>query len=562
MSERTLARSFAGGEITPELFARLDLAKFQTGLALASNVEILPHGPAVNRAGFEYVIQCKYNDKEAILLPYDYVSSQSYVLEFGDYYMRVHTLGATVLEDSHAITGITQAGTGVLTHDGSYTVTEGQWFYLETSGMDGLDQRFVIATNVAGSTFELYDLFGDPINTLTYTAFVSGTLARVYEIETPFAEADLFDLHYSQDGFTMTIVNQNYPVYELVRVASTNWTLTTPTWEPAQIAPTGVAATASGSGGVSYGYTVTAIADDENHEESYAATADYCNNDLTVQGNYNTVHWTDADNASRYNVYKYSNGLFGYIGQADSGSAGFKDDNITADISQTPPEAYSPFNSSNYYPGAVGYFEGRRWFAGSKSKPGNLYGTRSGTDTNMAYSMPTRDDDSISVRLKSQKLQTIRHIVALSEMLLLTSGGEWRIIAENSDVVTPTTLGYKPQSYVGASNVQPALAASAILYAQDRGGHIRSLRYSWEQQGYSSMDASIMAPHLFDYKYTINQMAFIRQPVPCLWCVRDDGALLAMTYLPEQEVFAWHQHHTDGYFESVCVASEDITGIE
>ena len=51
---KTLLRSFAGGEITPELYGRLDLTKYQTGLALARNFTTLPHGPATRRPGFRF----------------------------------------------------------------------------------------------------------------------------------------------------------------------------------------------------------------------------------------------------------------------------------------------------------------------------------------------------------------------------------------------------------------------------------------------------------------------------------------------------------------------------
>ena len=64
-----------------------------------------------------------------------------------------------------------------------------------------------------------------------------------------------------------------------------------------------------------------------------------------------------------------------------------------------------------------------------------------------------------------------------------------------------------------------------------------------------------MAPHLFN-GYTVVDLAFSRAPVPMLWCVRSDGVLLGLTYVPEQQVYGWHQHVTDGVFESVCTVAE------
>jgi hypothetical protein len=99
---KDLRRSFAGGEIAPELAGRLDLTKFQTGLALSLNFEILPHGPARNRAGTTYVNEVKFSAKKTIIRPFNFGTgaasiAQTYELELGDQYVRIHTNGATLL---------------------------------------------------------------------------------------------------------------------------------------------------------------------------------------------------------------------------------------------------------------------------------------------------------------------------------------------------------------------------------------------------------------------------------------------------------------------------------
>ncbi len=50
---------------------------------------------------------------------------------------------------------------------------------------------------------------------------------------------------------------------------------------------------------------------------------------------------------------------------------------------------------------------------------------------------------------------------------------------------------------------------------------------------------------------------FQQAPYSVVWAVRDDGVLLGMTYLREHQVIAWHHHHTDGAFESVCCIPGD-----
>jgi hypothetical protein len=83
------------------------------------------------------------------------------------------------------------------------------------------------------------------------------------------------------------------------------------------------------------------------------------------------------------------------------------------------------------------------------------------------------------------------------------------------------------------------------------GAIMRDMGYSFSSNGYDSDDLTIMASHFFE-RHSIVDMAFQQEPDSLLWCIRDDGALLSLTYMREQEVFAWTEHETDGDFESVC----------
>ena len=563
---RTYLRSFAGGEITPELFGRLDTTKFQTGLAKCLNFEVRPHGPAVNRAGTTYVLDAKYDSTKSVVLPFIYSTTQAYALEFGNLYMRIHANGGTVLETAMAITGITQANPGTLTYTPGTDPSNGDAMYVESiAGMTELNGRFVKVANVnaGANTFQLTDMNGDYIDTSFYTAWSSGgTVARVYTVTTPYVEADLPSLEFVQSSDVLTITHINYKTRELVRVAATNWTLTAVSSAPAQAAPTTLVLTPNAAGAVSYDYTGTAIAAD-GLEESLKATAvvNAACQDLTVAGAFNTVTWTNAAGALRYNVYRKVDGLYGFVGQSSDGTVGFKDANITPNAAETPPETDDPIagteaDGTSNHPGACGYHQSRRWFAGSINKPQNIWATRSGTESNFTYSYPTRDNDAISARLTSRQANTIRHLVALDDLIALNSGVVWKIDAGgNAGPITPGNIDYRIQSETGSAAVRPVVTSSAILYSADRGAHINEIKFSWQAQGYTAADVSLMAPHLFD-GYTIVSMAFTQAPHPTLWCVRSDGLLLGLTYIPEHEIAAWHQHLTDGLFESVCSIPE------
>lgn len=213
--------------------------------------------------------------------------------------------------------------------------------------------------------------------------------------------------------------------------------------------------------------------------------------------------------------------------------------------------------SGTDYPGAVSYFEQRRCFAGTAYRPQNIWMTKSGTESNMSYSLPVRDDDRISFRVAAREANTIRHIVPLGQLLLLTGSAEWRVTSVNSDAITPSSISVQPQSYVGASNVQPVVINNTLIYGAARGGHVREMAYNWQASGFANGDLSLRAPHLFD-GLDIVDMAYAKAPIPVVWCVSTSGKLLGLTYVPEQQVGAWHQHDTDGAFESCAVVAEGL----
>lgn len=552
---KTLQRSFVGGEIAPELFGRIDLDKYQSGLAECLNFVVLPHGPAQNRAGFSYTLQTKFQDKKSNLIEFAFSTEQTYILEFGNQYVRFHTNGGTLLKIGQSIVAISRATEGVIEYSGA-DPANGTWFYVSgVAGMVELNGRYVVVSdvNATANTFKLKDLRGNYINTTGMTAYTSGgTIAEVYEIASSYLEADLFDIHYVQSADTLTLVHPSYPPAELRRTTSTTFSLTNSSFIPTINAPTSVAATPTGTGSTVYNYVVTSIAE-ESLEESVASTADDATNNLATAGNKNTITWAAATGAVRYNVYKEKNGLFGYIGQASGTS--FVDDNITADVTRTPPEAENPFNGANDYPGAVSYFEQRRCFGGTNNKPQNLWMTRSATESNLNYSIPTQDDDAISLRIVSREVQRIRNILPLTELLILTSGGEWKISTQNSDALTPSSVAVRPQSYNGCTNVQPVVVNNNGIYVRAQSGRLHDLSYSFEANGFKSNDLSLIAPHLFD-GFTVVDMCLTRTPVPVVWVIRNDGKLLGITYMPEQKVFAWHQHETDGLFESIAAVNE------
>lgn len=563
---KLLSKSFAGGEITPELYGRIDLTKRQTGLTQAVNFWILPYGPAQNRPGFGYVLNVKDSSKATRIYEFEFNTEQTYVIEFGDLYIRFHTNGGTVVEAATTITAITQASPGVVTDTG-HPYVDGDWIFLSTIvGMVELNGRFLIVRNPGVNDYELEDLFGNAIDTTGFGAYVSGgTSQRVFELVSTYTEAELFELTFTQDADVLSIAHDDHDTAELSRLTASSFALADISFVPTIATPAAPGLVTGGPGGgtpITINYKTTALADVTLEESLGSATASI-SHDLTVAGNFVDVTPAVIAGDIRQNVYKEKNGLFGFIGQTEDGVV--RDNNIDPDVSQTPPTANTPFAGVDNKPSAVGYAEGRRVFAGTNNAPQDFFLTRSATQSNLSYSIPTRDDDSIQGRILAQKVNRIRHIVPLDRLVFLTSGGAWIVAPENSDILTPSSVFPRQRAFEGASIVRPLLPAYSAIYVHDSGDRIQELRFSQEADGLASIDASVMAPHLFD-GFTIVDAAYTKAPNRICWFCRSDGTLLGMTYLPEHQVLAWHQHTTTdntglGSFESTASVKEGTRSV-
>lgn len=403
---------------------------------------------------------------------------------------------------------------------------------------------------------------------INYVAVNETSTGAPYELANSYAAADLMDIHYVQSGDVVTLVHPGYPPMELRRYGNQDWTFTQIEFGTQLTAPSGVTATASYSAPpgdfpsgytdatvYTYGYVVTAVSSDGTDESLQSNTAT-CNNNLAVPGAHDMVRWTAPTPVpAYYNVYKSINGGgFGFIAQVPGSATSFDDGNVTPDTTQSPPLQDSILNSANNYPAAVGYYEQRRVFGGTNNNPETFYATQPGTQSNMNYSLPSQASDRLSVTIAAQRANYIEHIVALLDMILLTKSTEWRVFTASGDALTPSTVTVKAQWQCGANNVQPQVVNNACLYAASQGGHVRALSYDWTLSGYKSEDLCLLAKHLFHFE--IVDMAFVRSPYPILWAVTSAGLLLGLTWLPDQQVQAWHRQVTAGAFESVCAVTE------
>lgn len=380
-----------------------------------------------------------------------------------------------------------------------------------------------------------------------------------YEIETPWAEADLFDLHYTQSNDVITIVHPNYAPREIRRYANTDWRIIECSFSATLTAPTGVKAVRKTSADddtnaekYTFQYKVSCLNADKS-EESPASEAVSVVANLYATGTTVEISCNAVAGASYYRFYKNQGGIYGYIG--DSETTSIIDDNIAPKVDTTPRRYDTTIGNGNY-PSAVGYFEQRKIFGGFTNDPQRIIMTRSSTEDDLSYSLPVVDTDRINFRVASREFNHIQHIVPLAQLVLLTTGSELRISPLNSDAITPTSISVRPQSYIGSDTVQPVIVNNNVIYASARDGHLRELAYQYQAGGYVAGDLCLRSAHLFDFK-RVKDMALYKAPVPIIWAVSSDGTLLGLTYIPEQQIGSWHRHDTDGSFESCACISEE-----
>lgn len=352
MADSVIHTSFAGGELSPNLFARVDLEKFQVGAALLRNFYVDFRGGATIRPGTQFCARCKSTVaglKRAVRFVVS--TTAAYVLEFGHQYIRYYFDGALLAGTPLAITGASATNPVVLNVVNA--LTNGAEVYISgVVGMTQLNRKNFLVANRTGTTFELHDLDGNAVDGTAFAAYVSGgTAAPIYETVTPYAEADLPLLKFTQSADVLTIVHQSYAPRNLTRLTASTFSLAAIVIGPQTSPPSNLGGSATDSGLYRYSYVVTAVSLD-GKEESLPCAPVIIESEPLNEADHKTIYltWTaSADPTSVYRVYKSGptdNGrspqsVWGFCGQAKGTT--FGDLNYAPDFTKTPPEFTDPF---------------------------------------------------------------------------------------------------------------------------------------------------------------------------------------------------------------------------
>lgn len=97
MSIRICQNSFSKGIISPSLQGRVDLEQYSLGVKNLKNGIVLQEGCVINRPGLEFLVNTKFNNKKARLIPFVFNLSQNYIIEAGEKYFRFIKDGGYIL---------------------------------------------------------------------------------------------------------------------------------------------------------------------------------------------------------------------------------------------------------------------------------------------------------------------------------------------------------------------------------------------------------------------------------------------------------------------------------
>ena len=549
-------RSFTSGEIAPALQSRADMTKYATGLHLCENFFVRAQGGVYSRPGFKFIGELDNSSRKGRLIPFSFNTEQTYMLVFEHLKVRVIKDGGFVLNEGE--TTIFELETpyteeqlptlGFTQNADVMTIVHPSHDPRNLNRMADDDWSLTVidyAPTVDSPTFS-----AGSINK-AITGITAANPAVVTAVAHGFATGNLISINgvvgmTEVNGRSLTITALTADTFELNGEDATAHTPYTSGGTASR--QNGATTIGEGFGDFdkTYTYVVTAV-DAEGSESLASAEVSITTGSLATTAGVRLT-WDTVPEATYYRVYKdpsVGTGIYGWIG--DSNNNSFDDYNIAPITSDAPPSDRRPFDGEGNKPSAVTYYQQRQVFANTFNEPQTTFTTQTNNFDSLRVSNPARDDDAVTWTIAARQVNEIRHLLPLDTLLILTSGAEWKTTEGDTGVLTPSSIGVRIQSYNGCSIIPPVVINSTALYVQEKGTRLRDLGYEFSSDKYTGNDLSLMSEHLFD-NFTLVSMAYADEPYSIVWCVRDDGVLLGLTYQREHQVWGWHKHTTQGEF--------------
>ncbi|ANS05567.1 putative tail tubular protein B [uncultured Mediterranean phage] len=524
--------NFTAGELTSKLAGQVDFKKYNNGVETMENMTVFPQGGTSRRFGSRFVGEVKNSANATRLIPFEFNVTQSYILEFGNLYIRFYKDNGQIVEASKTISGLTAANPGVVTAT-SHGYSNGDHVWINSVvGMTEVNGRRFTVANKTTNTFEL-----SGVDTSGYTAYSSaGTAEKVYEIATSFTSAQVFDLKFTQSADVMYITHPSHEPTKLTRTGHSAWTIAEVDFQigPFLDANTTATTLTTSATTVGTGRTLTASATTGINGGDGFQTTDVGRlvklgdgwGKITARTNTTVVTWTI---------------------------------NVAATGSGTTAWSLGAWSDTDGFPSAVSFYEQRLVFAGSTNYPQTIWASESGAyeDFDAGDADPA---DAFIYTIAANRVNVIRWLAPARDLIVGTAGGEFRVGRPTGEPLKPDNVTITQQTTYGGHTTQPIQVGSAVLFVQRQKRKVREFAYRFEDDAYVAPDMTLLAEHITGDG--IDDVDFAQEPESIYWAVREDGVLLGMTYQREEDVVAWHRHLFGGTDQNCTITVSDYTNIQ
>jgi len=211
--------SFNAGELSPRLEGRTDIAKYANGCRTLENFLPTVQGGVIKRSGTRFVKEVKTSLSTPRLVPFEFGTTQAYILEFGELYVRVYMDNGGVLEGTFNINAVSATTPIVITTTAAHGYVDGEQVFVSGSGAAAINAGYYNINVTGATTFEL-------LGTASVgAAGAGGTVARCYEFVTTYAAADLEGLQFAQSADVLYVAHPSYPPRKISRTGHAAWTI-------------------------------------------------------------------------------------------------------------------------------------------------------------------------------------------------------------------------------------------------------------------------------------------------------------------------------------------------
>lgn len=519
--------SFNAGELSDLIDGRVDQPKHGNGVKVARNFLATVQGPAFRRGGTYFIRETKDSADRSWLVDFQFNVFQSYVLEFGDQYIRFYTSHAQVLSGMSAYEIATPYLVADLTAaDGTFALT------LEQS-----NDVVYIAHN--SGTY--------PLQKLTRIANTNWTLSEVELEAGPFQERNITqsDTVYADAATGSVTLTASNPIFNSDMVGSIFYIEmeedgSIPPWEVGKSITSGDLRRSDGKTYIAQNTATT-------------GSSKPIHTDGTVIDGDSGVEWLYSDPG--YGWAKIT--AFTSDTEVTATVQSRLPDNVVGSGNATYRWAKALYSDDNGHPEMVGFFRER------------LVLTK-GTQIDMSVSADFENfskrefgtitpANALSIKVTGSQQNKIIGMAEAGELIILTAGSE-HTVAEitTADPLGPGNIQVKNQTKYGARGIRPIILGDSVIFAQTSGRKLRDIAYSLEANKYKGKDLTILSEHLT--KGGIVSMAYQQEPYSIIWAATARGKLLSFTYNKEQDVVAWMPHPIggNGFVESViCIPAPD-----